>query len=99
MKAIIPTRPCDACRTEYRPIRIEQTFCSPRCRRDAAYAREQLKIGKRPKRRLEKLPKNVPATPLPGSFRKRPNKPKISVGCKRPLPCLSGPVDVLGSCR
>ena len=33
-------RRCDNCRREYQPQREAQTYCSPDCRRAAAYGRE-----------------------------------------------------------
>ena len=33
-------RKCDTCKNEYRVTREAQSYCSPRCRRAAAYGRE-----------------------------------------------------------
>jgi hypothetical protein len=30
-------RKCDECKREFRPCRRDQSYCSPRCRRDASY--------------------------------------------------------------
>jgi len=57
-------RRCDNCRSEYRPKREAQSYCSRDCRRAAAYRRERFKAGTvgRRERRVEasdklKLPK------------------------------------------
>ena len=34
-------RRCESCKSEFRPKRVVQSFCSPRCRREAAYGRER----------------------------------------------------------
>ena len=34
-------RKCDTCKNEYRVTREAQSYCSPRCRRKAAYGRER----------------------------------------------------------
>jgi len=44
-------RKCDACKSEYRPKRQAQSYCSPRCKRAAAYGRERFAAGT--KRRLD----------------------------------------------
>jgi hypothetical protein len=54
-------RRCDNCRSEYRPQREAQSYCSRDCRRAAAYGRERFNAGTvgRRRRRLEasdKLP-------------------------------------------
>jgi len=48
-------RRCDNCRSEYRPQREVQSYCSRRCKRAAAYGRERFKAGTigRRRRRLE----------------------------------------------
>jgi hypothetical protein len=38
-------RKCDTCRREYRPKRQAQSYCSPRCKRAAAYGRERFAAG------------------------------------------------------
>jgi hypothetical protein len=46
-------RKCERCNTEYRPTREAQSYCSPKCRREAAYGRERFQSGTRgPRRRL-----------------------------------------------
>jgi hypothetical protein len=52
----------ERCRAEYRPVREPQSYCSPRCKRAAAYGRERFQAvtrGQR-KRRLEASDKNRP---------------------------------------
>src|SRR5262249_44072903 len=63
-------RRCDNCRSEYRPQREAQSYCSRDCRRAAAYGRERFKNSTkgRRKRRLEASDK-APATLVAGSFR------------------------------
>src|SRR6187551_841007 len=63
-------RRCDNCRSEYRPQREAQSYCSPDCRRAAAYGRERFKAGTkgRRKRRLEASDKLI-GTLVAGSFR------------------------------
>src|SRR6188474_2580233 len=58
-------RRCDNCRSEYRPKREAQSYCSRDCRRAAAYGRERFKAGTvgRRKRRLEASDK------LPGTLK------------------------------
>jgi len=52
-------RRCEKCNGEYRPKRQDQAYCTPGCRRAAAYGRERFAAGTRGKRRrrLGKLPK------------------------------------------
>ena len=44
-------RRCDNCRSEYRPQREAQSYCSRRCKRAAAYGRERFKAGTKGRRR------------------------------------------------
>src|SRR5215469_10636107 len=63
-------RKCHACRNEYRPKRQAQSYCSPRCKRAAAYGRERFAagtVGAR-KRRLEASDK-APGIPIAGTVR------------------------------
>jgi hypothetical protein len=64
-------RRCDNCRSEYQPQRESQSYCSPACRRAAAYGRERFNKGTkgRRKRRLEASDK-LPATPSSGKLPK-----------------------------
>src|SRR6186713_3246579 len=39
-------RRCDNCRSEYRPKREAQSYCSRDCRRAAPYGRERFKAGR-----------------------------------------------------
>jgi hypothetical protein len=61
-------RRCDNCRSEYRPQRESQSYCSRDCRRAAAYGRERFRAGTsgRRRRRLEASDK-VPL--VAGNFR------------------------------
>src|SRR4029078_7842682 len=61
---------CERCKTEYRPQRRAQSYCSRDCRRQAAYGRERFKNGTkgRRRRRLEASDK-LPGTLAAGSFR------------------------------
>ena len=46
-------RKCDTCKNEYRVTREAQSYCSPRCRRAAAYGRERFQSQtKGPRKRL-----------------------------------------------
>ena len=66
-------RKCERCNTEYRPTREAQSYCSPKCRREAAYGREGLLTPRleaserRPAEPSETLPGRVVA----GSFRRQ----------------------------
>ena len=77
-------RKCDNCRSEYRPQREAQSYCSRDCRRAAAYGRERFKNGTkgRRKRRLEASDK-LPATLVAGSFRNG-DFSSIETGCYNP---------------
>ena len=44
-------RKCDHCRGEYRPKRQAQSYCSPTCKRAAAYGRERFAAGTKGRRR------------------------------------------------
>ena len=77
-------RRCDNCRSEYRPKREAQSYCSRDCRRAAAYGRERFKAGTvgRRKRRLE-ASDNVPGRVVAGSVRKG-DFSSIETGCYGP---------------
>jgi hypothetical protein len=77
-------RRCDNCRSEYRPKREAQSYCSRDCRRAAAYGRERFNAGTlgRRKRRLEASDK-LPGTLMAGSFRKG-DFSSIETGSYRP---------------
>lgn len=38
-------RKCERCKAEYRPVRQAQSYCTKRCRREAAYGRERFAAG------------------------------------------------------
>ena len=77
-------RRCDNCRREYWPQREAQSYCSPDCRRAAAYGRERFKAGTkgRRKRRLEASDKLI-GTLVAGSFRNG-DFSSSETGCCRP---------------
>jgi hypothetical protein len=77
-------RRCDNCRREYRPQREAQSYCSPNCRRAAAYGRERFKAGTkgRRQRRLEASDKLIGIL-VAGSFRNG-DFSSIKTGCCRP---------------
>jgi hypothetical protein len=76
-------RRCDNCRSEYRPQRESQSYCSRDCRRAAAYGRERFKNGTkgRRKRRLEASDKDL-GTLVAGSFRNGDFSSIETAGCK-----------------
>ena len=63
-------RRCENCRTQYRPVRDAQSYCSRRCKRSAAYGRERFRAGTkgRRRRRLEASDK-LPGMVVAGSVR------------------------------
>ena len=62
-------RKCDACKREYRPQRQAQSYCSPRCKRAAAYGRERFTAGTvRARRRRLEASDWAPATPTNRDF-------------------------------
>ncbi len=66
-------RRCSYCRSEYRPQREAQCYCSRDCKRAAEYGRERFRAGTkgRRKRRLEASDK-LPGTLVAGSVRNGP---------------------------
>src|SRR5262249_2555025 len=77
-------RRCDACKREYRPRRQAQSYCSPKCRRAAAYGRERFAAGTtRRRRRRLKASDKAPGIPIAGSFRKG-DFSSIETGCYKP---------------
>ena len=78
-------RKCDTCKNEYRVTREAQSYCSPRCRRAAAYGRERFENEtKGPRKRRLEASETLQATPLPGSFRNGHISSTKSVRCKAP---------------
>src|SRR5262245_24974115 len=84
MKAWKQHRKCEHCGGEYLPVRREQEYCNPKCRRDAAYGRERFVAGTRGRRKRLLLPREasdrailgaveasetLPARVVAGSFR------------------------------
>ena len=108
-------RKCDVCKNEYTPQREAQSYCSPRCRRAAAYGRERFQSETRGARkrilrpRVEAsdtslfIPRTAPETlsarVVAGSFRNGPFSSIEAVPCRAPLSPISGPIDVLGGKR
>jgi len=72
-------RKCDACKSEYRPQREAQSYCSSRCKRDAAYTRRLLLAGRTRRVRKRRL-----ATPIPGSVKKGPFSSTKSASSRAP---------------
>ena len=89
-------RRCDNCRSEYRPKREVQSYCSRDCRRAAAYGRERFKAGTvgRRRRRLE-ASDNVPDRVLAGSVRSGPFSSIEPIPCKAIKPPIL-PVSTTG---
>ena len=84
-------RRCEKCNGEYRPKRQDQSYCSPGCRRAAAYGRERFVAGTkgRRRRRLEASDKwtveaseTLPGRVVAGSFRKRAFSSIKPISCK-----------------
>ena len=85
-------RRCDACKREYRPQRQAQSYCSPRCKRAAAYGRERFAagtVGAR-RRRLEASDKAL-GIPIAGTVRNRVFSSIETIACKptKPIPSVS----------
>ena len=88
-------RRCERCKAEYHPRRQSQSYCSPACRRAAAYGRERFSAGTtgRRRRRLEASDKpakwpveaseTLPGRVIPGSFRKGGFSSIKPVACKQ----------------
>ena len=86
-------RKCDTCKIEYRVTREAQSYCSPHCRRVAAYGRERFQSQtKGPRKRLLRpreasdiSPPTASKTPsgrvVAGSFRKG------GFSSTKPIPC------------
>ena len=75
---------CERCRAEYHPSREDQSYCSPRCRRDAAYTRRCLKEGRRAQ-------KGHLATPIARSVENGPFCPIETIPCKPTESLVSTP--------
>src|SRR6185437_8319187 len=77
-------RRCERCKTEYRPQRRAQSYCSRDCRRQAAYGRERFKKGTKGsrRRRLEASDK-LRGSLVAGSFRNG-DFSSSKTGCYRP---------------
>jgi hypothetical protein len=73
-------RRCGRCKAEYHPQRQSQSYCSPACRRAAAYGRERFAAGTtgRRRKRLEasdiwpvEPSETLPGRVIAGSFRNK----------------------------
>jgi hypothetical protein len=82
---------CEKCHEQYRPKRQDQSYCTPGCRRAAAYGRERFAAGIKGKRRRrleasDKWPveasETLPGRVVAGSFRKRTFSSTKPVACK-----------------
>src|SRR5215469_2756859 len=83
-------RKCDACKREYRPQRQAQSYCSPHCKRAAAYGRERFAKGtKGARRRRLEGSATLPGTSIARSIR---NGVFSSI---KPIPCKGGDTPVL----
>ena len=81
-------RRCDRCRTEYLPTREAQSYCSPRCKRDAEYGRTRSERGIRGPRRRQLRPQGISINSTFSSTETAPCKPTKSL--------ISLPIDLLG---
>ena len=87
-------RKCDTCKGEYRVTREAQSYCSPRCRRAAAYGRERFPSQtKGPRKRLLKprieaseprptAPETLSGRVVAGSFRKQGFSSTKAIPCR-----------------
>src|SRR4029078_9847391 len=93
-------RRCDNCRSEYRPQREAQSYCSRDCRRVAAYGRERFKAGTegRRRKRLDAYDK-VPGTLVAGSFRNEAFSSIETIACKPTKPLDSDTLDDWPRCK
>ena len=101
-------RRCERCRSEYLPTREAQSYCSPRCRREAAYGRERFHSQtKGPRKRLLRrreasetcaptAPKTPPGMVVAGSFRKEVFSSIKTVACRGGFGALEGQFQWLG---
>ena len=87
-------RKCETCKIEYRVTRQAQSYCSPHCRRAAAYGRERFQSQtKGPRKRLLRprqasdispptASKTLPGRVVAGSFRKQGFSSTKTIPCK-----------------
>ena len=87
-------RKCERCKADYHPQRQLQSYCSPACRRAAAYGRERFSAGTTGRRRkrleasdksaewLVKASETLPGRVVAGSFRKRAFSSIKPISCK-----------------
>ena len=88
-------RKCDTCKNEYRVTREAQGYCSPRCRRAAAYGRERFQsCTKGPRKRLLRprgeaseasrptAPETLSGRVVAGSFRKQGFSSTKTIPCR-----------------
>ena len=93
-------RKCDACKREYRPQRQAQSYCSPRCKRAAAYGREKFTagtVGAR-RRRLEASDKPL-GIPIAGTVRNEDFSSIETIPCKPTKPIPSSSFDHWPRCK
>ena len=90
-------RKCERCRSEYRPARQDQSYCSSRCKRAAAYGRERFAAGTKGarKKRLQ-APDMAPGTHVAGSVRNEAFSSTETIPCKPTKSLVFGPIDILG---
>jgi hypothetical protein len=90
-------RRCDRCKSEYRPARQAQSYCSPRCKRDAAYGRERFeKRTKRARRMRLEASETLPASRIARTVRNGTYSSIETAPCKPTKSLISLPIDLLG---
>ena len=93
-------RKCERCRSEYRPARQDQSYCSSRCKRAAAYGRERFAAGTKGARKRRLQATNMsPGMEIAGSVRNGRFSSIETVACKPTKSLVSAPIDLLGGSR
>jgi hypothetical protein len=77
-------RRCERCKSEYRPVRQAQSYCSRDCKRAAAYGRERFAAGTRGarRRRLGEASDKLSRTHIAGSVRNGHFSSIETIDCK-----------------
>jgi hypothetical protein len=93
-------RRCERCKVEYHPRRQSQSYCSPACRRAAAYGRERFAAGTtgRRRRRLEASDKPL-GIPIAVTVRNRDFSSIETIPCKPTKPSPSSSFDHWPRCK
>src|SRR5262245_36503110 len=93
-------RRCERCKAEYNPQRQSQSYCSPACRRAAAYGRERFAAGTTGRRRKRlKASDKAPGIPIAGSFRNKTFFSIETTPCKPTKPMPSASFDHWTRCK